>query len=170
MDIDTEPYNDTNSRFSVVFPLPYRCLVLVGIGILGWATNLQGLYFLGIDTGHALDIRRQGITTSSGLDGLGIPMSHSNSRSVSYVHPSTLYRPVYRLFLIYAAFTAASWIFFRFTTAGLAATTDPAKYIPSITFIIIIATLLSPWSFPQRQERFTFLRQAQNFFIEVTSN
>jgi hypothetical protein len=162
MDIDTEPLVDTNSHFSVVFPLPYRCLVLVGIGILGWATNLHGLYFLGIDTGHALDIRRQETSTSTALGSLRTSTGLHSSRSISYAHPSTLYGPIYRLFLIYASFTAASWLFFRITTAGLASTTDSAKYIPSVTFIIIIATLLSPWLFPHRQERFTFLRQVSS--------
>lgn len=158
MDIDTEPLVDTNSYFSVVFPLPYRCLFLVGIGILGWATNLHGLYFLGIDTGYALDIRRYNDTISQSRIPLGVSNGHLNDRSTPFAHPSTLYRPLYKILVSYGAITAISWLFFRQATAGFTSLTDSSKYIPSLTFVIIVMLLISPWSLFQRHERFTFLR------------
>lgn len=147
MDIDTELPLDTNSHFSIVFPLPYRCLCLVGIGILGWASNLQGLYFLGIDTGYALNIRstNTGLRTREGL-------------ATTFAHPSTLYKPVYRLFLIYAVITLTSWLFFFLSSSGASPTTDSVKFIPSLTIISLLILLMAPWSILYRRERATFLR------------
>ena len=147
MDIGTEVPVDTNSQFSIAFPLPYRCLVLVGIGILGWATNLQGLYFLGIDTGYALNIR----SASSGLrtrDGL----------AATFAHPSTLYKPVYRLFAVYAVLLFTSWLLFFLSSTGATPSTDSVKFIPSLTIISLLILLVAPLSILHRHERTTFLR------------
>ncbi|KAG8785587.1 hypothetical protein FRB91_006494 [Serendipita sp. 411] len=151
MDIDTGAPIDTNSHFSVIFPLPYRCLFLVGVGILGWATNLQGLYFLGVDTGYALDLKR-----STGSD-IGLE-THATHNVPSYLHPATLHKPIYRIFAVYSIFTFFSWVFFRFMSAGSAATIDSSKFIPSLTIIVILLALISPWPLFHRHDRMTFLR------------
>jgi hypothetical protein len=151
MDIDTDAPLNTSSHFSAVFPLPYRCLFLVGIGILGWATNLQGLYFLGIDTGFVLDIRRNsGSTEHNNIASTSL----AGFRNTTYAHPSILYRPIYKLFLLYAIFLAGSWLAFHSMASGGSNT----KIVPFLSFIILLAGLISPLPLFHKQERFTFLR------------
>lgn len=161
MDIGTETPADSDSQFSLVLPLPYRCMLLVGIGILGWATNLQGLYFLGVDTSYALDIRRPG-SMDNGYESLSIPNTASSSRmtrgTTSYAHPSTLYRPIYKIFAYYSVLTLASWLLFRLVSADSKDDIDSSKFILSLTIFIITVSLFWPWSSAQKHERYTFLR------------
>jgi len=163
MDIDTEPTIDSNSQFSIIFPLPYRCLMLVGIGILGWATNLHGLHFLGVDTSHVLDIRRYN-TVEIGYESPPIPTTVSSSRlhrgATAFAHPSSLYRPIYKIFITYGVLILTSWLLFRLMSSSSPTEMDSSKIIPSLTFFAILISLFWPWSFSQRHERYTFLRYA----------
>ncbi|PVG02503.1 EXS-domain-containing protein [Serendipita vermifera] len=159
MDIDTDAPLIPSSHFSTVFPLPYRCLFLVGVGMLGWATNLQGLYFLGIDTGFVLDIRRN----SSGTEWDNTSLT--GFRSANYAHPSVLYRPIYKLFLLYAIFFSASWLAFHLMASeGL-----NTKLIPSLSFIVLLIALISPLPLAHKQERFTFLRATMRCLVPSLS-
>ncbi|KAF6763076.1 EXS family-domain-containing protein [Ephemerocybe angulata] len=47
----------TDFHQAVDLPLPYRIFLLLGLGILGWATNLHGLEALDVDVVAALDLR-----------------------------------------------------------------------------------------------------------------
>jgi hypothetical protein len=154
MDIDTEPSLETYSRFSLVFPLPYRCLFLIGIGILGWATNLQGLYFLGVDTGYALDIHRNNAVRDTG-DASRTPSIYEQTQ---HTHPGSLYKPVYRVFMLFSSLVFSSWLLFRYLSAGTSSGADSVKIIPTVTFIIIIAITICPLPILHSHERFTFLR------------
>jgi EXS family len=156
MDIDTETPIDSNSQFSIVLPLPYRCLLLVCIGILGWATNLHGLYFLGVDTGYALDIRRSG-SMDNGYENLTASSSRMNRGTATFAHPSSLYRPIYKIFITYGALIVTSWLLFRLLSGD---ETDSSKIIPSLTFLAVLVSLFWPFPFSQKQERYTFLRYA----------
>jgi hypothetical protein len=165
MDIDTETPIDSKSLFSIVLPLPYRCLLLVGIGILGWATNLHGLYFLGVDTGYTLNIRRSSFSSMDNVyENLAIPTAVSSSRvnrgTTTFARPSTLYGPIYKIFITYGVLVFTSWLLFRLLSGDSPDEMDSSKIIPSLTFLAVLVSLFWPFSFAQKQERYTFLRCA----------
>lgn len=160
MDIDTEPNTGSQSvsdlAFSATFPLPYRSLFLIGAGILGWATNLHFLSVLGVDTGHALEIRRG---SSQHAPHSPLPSTSRSSRYINFfAHPGSLYRPVYRIFAYYAMWTFLSWFLFRLWTGAKPGVIDEYKTMPSITAIFIIAVLFCPFNILYKAERAVFLR------------
>ncbi|EMD37342.1 hypothetical protein CERSUDRAFT_114018 [Gelatoporia subvermispora B] len=138
--------------FSAAFPLPFRVLCLAGLGILGWATNLHGLYAFGIDPVSALDLRRHDdsrLTTS-------LPTTRGHGWK-SIAHPSTVYGPVYRLFIAYSVWTLFAWTAFRFATYGDVYLVDTFKFVPAVAASCLCMALICPWDVFQKAERDKFL-------------
>jgi hypothetical protein len=126
-------------EFSASFPLPFRVLFLVGLAILLWALNLHVLGLLGLDVSWVLDIRDSDDADlgdgSRGADGGfngSFDDNHGDEKPASSPRPLTPNRfvgptrapgahlagPVYRLFLIYAAWCTGGWIVFRVLTGS----------------------------------------------------
>ena len=83
MDIDTPPnpidtlpgHGHTHGQlplpeFSASFPLPFRVLFLIGLGIFLWAINLHILSWIGLDVPWILDFRER--DDDRAVDGLGL--------------------------------------------------------------------------------------------------
>lgn len=158
MDIDTKLTLNTGSQsasdlaFSAAFPLPYRSLFLIGAGILAWATNLHFLSVLGVDTGYALEIRRGGPQHA-------LPSASRNSNYFnSFVHPGSLFRPVYKLFAYYAMWTGLSWFLFRLWTRTRPDVINEYKTMPTVTAVFLLAVLFCPFNILFKAERTAFLR------------
>ncbi len=83
------------------FPLPFRVLVLAGLGILGWATNVHGLQAYNIDVVGVMD--------------LGHPPKSPNStpdrRRDSYRRrrETPLYVTIYAMCLVYFIWVFMAW-------------------------------------------------------------
>jgi len=159
MDIDTKPPLNTGNQsasdlaFSAAFPLPYRSLFLIGAGLLGWATNLHFLSLLGVDTGYALEIRRQRALHSP------LPSTFRNSSHFHlFAHPGSLYRPIYRIFAYYAMWTVSSWFLFLLWTGAKPGVIDGYKIMPTVTALLVLAVLFCPFNILYKTERTTFLR------------
>ncbi|KAG2119840.1 EXS family-domain-containing protein [Suillus discolor] len=144
---------------STSFPLPFRVLLLIGLGILGWATNLHGLHLLGIDAGSALEL-------SSGRTFL--PTNSSSSRVSLSLRLS--YMPVYRLFAGYATWCFAGWSFFRLATHSNTMLVDTFKYIPSLSSLGVLTTLICPFELCQKRERDMFLQSAARCLFSSTDS
>lgn len=141
-----------NLSFVIGFPLPFRVLCLVGLGILGWATNLHGLSLFGIDAASALDLH----TTHAGL---GTPITdhrwHSGFKFIE--NPWIYYAPVYRLSALYASFCFLAWVLYHSATHTNPAYADPFKFIPAICALCVLIALLTPQNIIEKRERDAFL-------------
>ncbi|TFK73893.1 EXS-domain-containing protein [Pluteus cervinus] len=137
--------------FTVVFPLPYRVLVLTGLGILGWATNLHGLSLYGIDATTALGLRHNPQNIYASLPA---------QRSIGFRQFSDLsmtYDTLYRLFSAYFLCCLTSWLCFRYATGGQIALLDAYSYIPGMTALAFIAALVCPYNILFKSDRDKFL-------------
>ena len=147
--------------FSTNFPLPYRVLVLGAVGVLGWATNLHGLNAMGIDAATALELRTRQTThrstnSSSSPESATTPLpTHNGWKLVA--HPSSIYRPVYKLFLQYSLVTLASWAVFHHAVDGKLESVDMFKFIPAVTMIFLFMLLVCPFDVFEKRERDKFL-------------
>ncbi|KAJ7268832.1 EXS family-domain-containing protein [Mycena haematopus] len=133
------------------FPLPFRVLVLAGLGILGWATNLHGLDLLGVDAVAAMDLR---------LDAdahLRLPPHLSSSAGKYPAHPYTIYAAVYRLFAAYSLWVFFSWAAFRYLTYGNMSLVDAFGYIPAVSALVVLLVLICPFDALYKHERDKFL-------------
>ncbi|KAJ7446224.1 EXS family-domain-containing protein [Mycena galericulata] len=130
------------------FPLPFRVLVLTGLGILGWATNLHGLDFFGVDVVTAMDLR---IEADSHLP------PHRSSGPKHPSHPSTIYTAVYRLCAAYSAWVLFTWAAFRYLTYGNMTLVDAFGYIPAISALVVLLVLVCPVDAFYKRERDKFL-------------
>jgi hypothetical protein len=130
----------------LAFPLPYRIFFLTGLGILGWAVNLQSLDAFGIDPIAAMDLR---------TDTKTIMPAH---RSPVFNRPKVLalYTSVYRISLAYFTICFLSWVLYRLATGGDASLVDFYGYIPSITAVIIVLILVCPYNVFLKSEREKF--------------
>lgn len=140
---------DLDIASTAAFPLPFRVLFLIGVGILGWATNLHGLDVLGVDTVTAMDLR-----TDEGYLPRSLPSRLGGFRLLS---ESTNYAPIYRLFTTYSVWSFFSWVFFRYATYGNVQLVDLFAYIPAISTLFVLAVLISPFDIFQKRERDMFL-------------
>ena len=133
---------------AVSFPLPFHIFVLVGIAILGWATNLHGLDIAGIDVIGAMDLRTDGSNP--------LPAHHSSLKHISnlYVH----YRALYRICLVYCLLGFVSWAIYHHVTRGDLMLMDTFGYIPGITALLALCILLCPYNVLHRTERRKFLQ------------
>ncbi|KAF8894014.1 EXS family-domain-containing protein [Infundibulicybe gibba] len=134
---------------TVAFPLPYRVFALVGLGILGWATNLHGLDLLGVDAVGAMDLR---------TDGVHNPLSHrASGYRQTHATPPVLYAAAYRIFTIYTSWCFLSWAYFRYHTFGDQTLVDTFGIIPALTALIIICIVLCPFDVMHKSERDKFV-------------
>jgi hypothetical protein len=127
------------------FPLPYRVLCLIGLGMLGWAINLHVLDSCGVDVISTMALRTE---TSSVYR---FP-TFNHSKAVA------VYRSTYHLYLSYSGFCLASWTLFRLTTRGDPSLVDKYGCIPVITAMAIIFLLLCPFDILVKSEREKFTR------------
>ena len=132
----------------LTFPLPYRIFLLTGLGILGWAINLQSLDAFGIDPIAAMDLRSDAKTM--------MPAHHSRASNRSKV--LTLYTSVYRISIAYFTMCFLSWAWYRLATRGDASLVDSHGYIPSITAVVILLILVCPYNvfFKSERDKFTW--------------
>lgn len=130
----------------LAFPLPYRIFLLIGLGILGWAINLQCLDALGIDPIAAMDLRSDIKTI--------MPEHHSPVSNRSKV--LALSSSVYRIFIAYSTMCFLSWALYRLATRGDVSLVDSYGYIPSITAVVIVLILVCPYDISLKNEREKF--------------
>ncbi len=145
---------DDEINWAVSFPLPFRVMVLVGLGILGWATNLHGLKIFGVDAVSTMELR---------VD----PSQQPISLRIAGVHlstPSSTYGPVYRLALAYFSWCFTSWALFRYLTYGNVVLTDVFAYIPGVSTLIILFVLVCPFNIFHKRERDKFLLYVFSIF------
>jgi len=129
------------------FPLPFRALFLIGLGLLGWATNLHGLHILGIDAPSVLELHSKRAF---------LPTSSPPPRAIPSARAS--YAPIYRLFVVYSTWSFAGWSFFRLATSSNTMLVDSFKYIPALSFLGVLTTLICPYEICQKRERDMFLQ------------
>ena len=137
--------------FSSAFPLPFRVLCLVGLGILGWATNLHGLHLWNIDAAGVLDLN-----THDGYR-LTSPLPLDRRAGWKGAHHGASARPVYRLFGAYAAWTVACWLVFRSATRGDVESVDGFKFVPALAALCVLTALVCPFDVLYKRERDRFL-------------
>ncbi|EJU04061.1 EXS-domain-containing protein [Dacryopinax primogenitus] len=143
--------------FSKSFPLPFRVLTLLGLGIIGWATNLHLLRLLGVDAYGAL------VKNSASLRGQndGFPSSSGGNKREQ---DRALTASVYRLFLVYALWVGTGWFLFRYATGGDEDMINRYRAVPAILLAAILLGILSPYSF-EKHTRETFLQGCRRCFI-----
>jgi len=131
--------------FDGIFPLPFRVFFLVGLGILGWATNLHVLDSFGVDVITALQMRKSDL----------ISLSPRHPRSS--LKASTIYSPVYRFFLAYSVWCFGAWALFIYVVHGNVLLVDAFRHIPAICALFILIALISQLDIFQKRERDVFL-------------
>lgn len=140
-------------QFSAAFPLPFRVLCLVGLGILGWATNLHGLHLWGIDAGGVLDLNIH--------DGYRLASSPlPTDRRAGWKHANTTaqtYGPVYRLFGAYAGWMCVAWAVYRLATRGDVGGVDGFKFVPALAALCALTVLVCPFNVLYKHERDKFI-------------
>ncbi|GAA5844980.1 hypothetical protein JCM3766R1_004836 [Sporobolomyces carnicolor] len=151
MDIDAPTVTDPAALlddFSLRYPLPFRILVLSGLTVLGFASNLHILSSLGIDTSQVLDIR------------LDHPATSSSSNPPPLVHPTRLYTPIYHLGALALGATTLAWLVYRSLASGLDHRDqfDQLKWCPAVVALALTFVCVSPWNWACRRQRFMFLR------------
>ncbi|KAI0093207.1 EXS-domain-containing protein [Irpex rosettiformis] len=158
-------------KFSALFPLPFRVLFLGGLGILGWATNLHGLSLLGIDAAAALELNthHQG-QRQSGPDYSGTESTLPTSRAgwKAMADPSSVYGPIYKLFLQYSLATLIGWLLYRHATHGDVELVDVFKFVPAVTMLILTMALVSPFDVLGKRERDHFIHAVHRCFFSQT--
>lgn len=152
----------TVPSFSTTFPLPYRVLLLVGVGILLWALNLHILHLLGLDTGFILSVRSR--TSADGeADDLAeegaISLAGAGSAKATFARSRELIGPVYGLLGAYAAWTFGGWLVFRWIVgSGDQASVDAWRLLPLLTALGAVAGLVAPYEGLWKRERQAFIR------------
>ncbi|KAH0827433.1 EXS family-domain-containing protein [Lanmaoa asiatica] len=137
---------DNKVPLAATFPLPFRVLFLVGLGLLGWATNLHVLQLLGVDGPGALELHASS--------------SHLPLRSPSpggHLSPRSFYVPLYQIFIGYAGWCFAAWFVFRAATQSDTALVDIFRYIPAVCILGVATALVCPYEVFHKRERDWFL-------------
>ena len=157
--------------FVVAYPLPFRVLFLVGVGVLGWAANLHGLRLLGVDAASALDLHTVERGSTSALP-LNVDSRHSHAHGAIDTTAS-LSSPLYRLSFWYGLWCFATWVLYRSATDGNAVLVDFFKYIPAVCSLVVLIFMLCPYDFMHKPERDAFLMYVFNSLLDpifVTSD
>lgn len=152
--------------FSANLPLPFRVLVLGGLGILGWAANLHGLTALGIDAASALELSTHHQSRTAAASGAlaspvpppdtPLPTTRTGWKLVH--HPAAVYGPVYRVFAWYALATAATWALYHHATRGEPELVDVFKFVPGVLALCLVMILVSPFDVWEKRERDKFIQ------------
>ena len=142
----SKPQIPLEAPFAASFPLPFRVMLLIGMGILGWATNLHGLHLLGIPASSALDLRdnRERATRALTLRAPTLPLPEA-------------YKPVYGLFKAYALWTFTGWALFCLWTTDNTMLVDSYKFVPTVVALVIVIILVCPFDIFHKRERDMFL-------------
>lgn len=140
---------DTNGDLTMAlsFPLPFHILVLVGLAILGWATNLHGLDLAGVDVISAMDLRTDGSNP--------LPAHHTPRQSSNLF---ALYRALYRISIAYSIMGFVSWQLYRYASRGDIVAVDTFGYIPGIAALLVLGVLFCPYNVFHKTERRKFLQ------------
>lgn len=139
-------YVNNQSSLGATFPLPFRVLFLVGLGLLGWVTNLHGLQLLGIDGPGVLEFQ-----ASSNYLPLRSPSSSGHASARSF------YLPLYRIFVGYTGWCFVAWLVFRAATQSDAALVDIFRYVPAVCILGVVTVLVCPYDVFHKRERDWFL-------------
>ncbi|KAG6378268.1 EXS family-domain-containing protein [Boletus reticuloceps] len=134
---------------AAIFPLPFRALFLVALGVLGWATNLHGLQLLGIDGPGLLELQASSIQ---------LPLRSPSSGG----HPSarSFYMPLYRIFVGYTSWCFVAWFLFRAVTQSDATLADVFRYVPAVCVLGVVTALVCPYDILHKRERDWFFSTA----------
>uniref|UniRef100_D8Q8S3 EXS domain-containing protein n=1 Tax=Schizophyllum commune (strain H4-8 / FGSC 9210) TaxID=578458 RepID=D8Q8S3_SCHCM len=143
MDVDIDGW-------TLVLPLPFRALLLIGVGILAWATNLHGLYYFRIDAATALDLRPHSAASP-------LPATHDHPPP-----PQALYAPIYRLFVSYATWCFACWFVFYALSRGDPVRVDVYGWIPAFCTLGVLLVLFAPVEIFEKTQRARFVRCYHN--------
>lgn len=148
MDIDIPPVppHHALSEFGLRYPLPFRILLLSTITVVGFATNVHILANLGIDTASVLDIR--------------LEQSTPPTATAAFVHPTTIYPPLYSLGAVAFAWTATGWLAFRAAAGGEADAAIHWRVLPAVFLVAAAAAVAWPGKALYQRDRFRFLRCA----------
>ncbi|KAK2464223.1 hypothetical protein APHAL10511_003680 [Amanita phalloides] len=139
---------DPDSLADALFPLPFRVLALVGVGIMGWATNLHGLHAYNIDVVSAMDLRTEAYP----------PNSPRTRRWNSYRHrTSPPHATIYALSAVYVIWLFVTWLIYASAMHGVPETADAFKYVVSVAILVIIAALICPFDILFKRDRDQFL-------------
>lgn len=155
-DIDTV----TSARdFGSSYPLPFRVLFLSSATLLGFATNLHLLAYLGIDTSLVLDIRLDDWRGTSTATTTTTAPNVANSRQPSpFVHPSRLYPPLYTLAGLAMVWIALGWLAFMKVTGGDPQIMVQWRALPIVTAGAVGLAAVIPLNVLYKRERMMFLR------------
>jgi EXS family len=151
-DADTLAFKveELSSHALTFVPLPWRVALLTGLGILGWASNLQFLHLMSIDTAYVLDMHSHINSQYSR------PFSPTSPHFGSTTFPSSgrlLYLALYKLFGIYSAWTFGCWLLFRALCGGDVQMMDKYKIVLEICAIGVLAALVCPFNVIRKRER-----------------
>ena len=135
---------------AAVFPLPFRVLSLICLGILGWATNLHGLHALGLDPIGALNLKVHHSTR------MPLPTDR-NSGFKHFPHPSSSYVPIYRLFASCSIWCFLLWCIYRYATYENLIYVDVFKYLPAVAILGLLTGLFCPFEVLEAPHRDAFL-------------
>ena len=173
MDIDApEPvghYHLTVPSFGVSFPLPYRVLFLVFLGVLLWALNLHLLHLLNIDTSWILAIRRRSASSlSPGGTHLALASSDDSSDDEAGEHAEggsgwakarDVYGAVYGLVGVIGAWCLGGWLLFRWLSGGEEEEEmDRWRALPFLTAAGVVAGVWMPYAGVWKRERVAFVQ------------
>jgi hypothetical protein len=147
--------------FVVAFPLPFRVLFLVGLGVFGWAANLHGLHALGIEAVQIFDLR---LTNAD--DSHSHTAHHVGRSPRPPPEPASVYQPIYRLAFFYTAFCFAAWTLYHLATRGNPDSADLYKFIPSLCALALFAMSLAPYKILAKAHRDSFV-QCVSCFLQA---
>ncbi|CAG8516073.1 7328_t:CDS:2 [Ambispora leptoticha] len=138
MDIDIKDDENASTQwtFSHSFPLPYRVLILICIGLWAWGSNLQILSWFGID----------------------VHMLLSTSNQYTEKRPPTSYKSVYLLATILSAWVGFNLMTFWWLTDGDPAAIANWTAVPLFCYLMMITIVVCPFNILIRRERMRFLR------------
>jgi hypothetical protein len=131
---------DQDTFSPAVFPLPFRVLFLICLGILGWATNLHGLHTLGLDATNVLEIKAH-------------DFARTTPRNAGFRFLSTSYSPVYRLFAACFIWCLTFWSIYRVVTYRNLLYVDVFKYLPAVAALGVLIGLVCPFDMLQPSYR-----------------
>ncbi|KAK4058143.1 protein-ER retention protein [Microbotryomycetes sp. JL221] len=153
--------------------------------LLGWATNLHLLAYLGIDTSLVLDIRLDdylgaasallpmtssqaiaGQTTTAASAAAGVAGAGAvRAQAAPFVHPSRLYPPLYVLAAIGFLWTTVSWAVFMKLTSGDVVEMVKWRGVPTFSAFAVGAVALMPFNVLYKKERMMFLRSMKRIVL-----
>ncbi|KAF8635246.1 hypothetical protein AX17_004019 [Amanita inopinata Kibby_2008] len=144
--------DNTEILISASFPLPFRVVALVGLGILAWATNIHGLLCFNIDVVSAMDLRIDGYPLKA-LNPL--PAHRWNGHGQ---HKTTPQKIFYSISFVYFIWFLATWLIYVSATGGNPKIADAFGYIAAVAILVILIVLICPFPLLFKRERDKLLR------------